>query len=219
MRLAAVQVPAPSLMLDDGEVERRVRLVRPMERISFALDALAATHWREANEATFAASWTAELGQLPTFSESEFHIITGLLLPIWRRLPDDGCRVYRLATDDGERVIGRQVSPAWIASAFDMAPPALAPADAFSTVLDEGRTIHLADGLSLRRSMVMHAARVELLGFTEGMVPRLKALGLISEIISWKLRLFVPVGPTGHGILGVLLERHPLARVAQRAAA
>jgi hypothetical protein len=29
---AAVQVPAPSLMLDDGEVERRVRLIRPMER-------------------------------------------------------------------------------------------------------------------------------------------------------------------------------------------
>ena len=29
---AAVQVPAPSLMLDDGEVERRVRLLRPMER-------------------------------------------------------------------------------------------------------------------------------------------------------------------------------------------
>ncbi|MEX2009867.1 MAG: strawberry notch family protein, partial [Dongiaceae bacterium] len=29
---AAVQVPAPSLMLDDGEVQRRVRLLRPMER-------------------------------------------------------------------------------------------------------------------------------------------------------------------------------------------
>ena len=28
---AAVQVPAPSLMLDDGEIERRVRLIRPME--------------------------------------------------------------------------------------------------------------------------------------------------------------------------------------------
>ena len=29
---AAVQMPAPSLMLDDGEIERRVRLFRPMER-------------------------------------------------------------------------------------------------------------------------------------------------------------------------------------------
>ena len=31
---AAVQVPARSLMLDDGEVERRVRLIRPMEQHS-----------------------------------------------------------------------------------------------------------------------------------------------------------------------------------------
>ena len=37
---AAVQMPAPSLMLDDGEVERRVRLIRPMERETIALDAL-----------------------------------------------------------------------------------------------------------------------------------------------------------------------------------
>lgn len=31
---AAVQLPAPSFMLDDGEIERRVRLIRPMEQHS-----------------------------------------------------------------------------------------------------------------------------------------------------------------------------------------
>jgi hypothetical protein len=86
-------------------------------------------------------------------------------------------------------------------------------------VLEQGRALHLADGLSLRRSMVMHAGRLELVGFTEGMVPRLKALGLMSEIIAWKLRRFVPVGATGPAILGAVLDRHPLVRVAQRAAA
>ncbi|MBK6491648.1 MAG: strawberry notch C-terminal domain-containing protein [Sphingomonadales bacterium] len=40
---AAVQFPARSVMLDDGEVERRVRLVRPMERLNFALSHLAET--------------------------------------------------------------------------------------------------------------------------------------------------------------------------------
>jgi hypothetical protein len=35
--------------------------------------------------------------------------------------------------------------------------------------------------------------RVELAGFTDGMLDRLKALGLVSEIISWRVRLFVPV--------------------------
>jgi hypothetical protein len=51
------------------------------------------------------------------------------------------------------------------------------------------------------------------------MVARLKADGLVSEIIAWKLRLFVPVGPEGSVILARILDRHPVARVTDRAAA
>ena len=53
--------------------------------------------------------WEAECAAVPEFSESAFHIITGLLLPIWDRLPADNMRVYRFETDDGARVIGRLV--------------------------------------------------------------------------------------------------------------
>src|SRR5262249_26537070 len=56
---AAVQVPAPSLMLDDGEVERRVRLIRPVERPAIPLSAMAQTHWREADRADFIRAWEA----------------------------------------------------------------------------------------------------------------------------------------------------------------
>ena len=52
---AAVQVPARSLMLDDGEVERRVRLIRPMEHPTIPLAMMPQTHWREADRDTFAA--------------------------------------------------------------------------------------------------------------------------------------------------------------------
>jgi hypothetical protein len=38
---AAVQIPAPSFMLDDGEIERRVRLIRPMEQNSVPLKMMA----------------------------------------------------------------------------------------------------------------------------------------------------------------------------------
>jgi hypothetical protein len=216
---AAVQVPAPSLMLDDGEVERRVRLLRPMERAAIPLAMMAQTHWREAERDAFAAAWSAELADLPEFTDSRIHIVTGLLLPIWKRLPDEGCRVYRLQTDEGERVIGRLVSPAWVAQAVATDTPTINPADAWTAVLD-GRTIlELADGLQLRRSKVMGAFRVELSGFTDGMVDRLKAMGLTSEIIAWKLRLFVPTGVAGPAILGALMERHPLVRIVDRSAA
>jgi len=215
---AAVEVPAASVTLDDGTVERRIRLTRPTERKTMAEAALADTHWQEADAATFARAWNTEVAALPEFTLSTFHVVTGLLLPIWRRLPDDGCRVYRLQTDDGERVIGRLVPPAWVAEALGASAAAMPGPDAWAAVLDQGASLQLSDGLSVRRSRAMGLERVELVGFTDGMVARLKALGLASEIISWRLRLFVPTGPNGPAILGAILDRHPLARIIGRAA-
>ena len=180
---------------------------------------MAQTHWREADRADFARAWEAEIAAVPEFTDSDLHIVTGLLLPIWKRLPNDSMRVYRLQTDDGERVIGRLVSPAWVAQAVESDAPTLSPADAFTAVLDGRTVLQLQDGLELRRVKVMGEFRIELSGFTDGMVDRLKAIGLISEIISWKLRLFVPTGTSGPAILAKLMERHPLVRIADKAAA
>jgi predicted RNA methylase len=212
---AAVQMPAPSVMLDDGSVERRVRLVRPLERPSIAVDALQATAWRPTDPEAFAVAWEAETAQLPEFRESTLHVVTGLLLPIWRQLPNDGGRVYRLQTDDGERVIGRQVSPAWVAAACATAPE-LTPEDAFAGLMSGRMVLHLADGLQLRRVRVMHAYRIELVGFTDAMRDRLTAYGLFHEIISWKLRIFVPTDERGIEVLAKILERYPLQRIAER---
>ncbi len=216
---AAVQVSAPSLMLDDGSVERRVRLLRPMERHAIALDALAQTHWQEADRNAFARAWNWELAEVPPHSESDMHIVTGLLLPIWKRLPNEHCRVYRLQTDAGERVIGRLVSLAWVMQATDAGASAIAPADAWTAVLDGRSFLTLQDGLHVRRARVMGEHRVELCDFTDGMVDRLKALGLMSEIISWKLRLFIPTGASGPDVLAKLLERYPLIGLNDRQAA
>ena len=208
-------------MLDDGEVERRIRLIRPMERLNFALNHLAETSWEAVDEATFAATWQTELAQVDEFTQSELHIVTGLLLPIWKQLPEESTRVYRLQTDDGSRIVGRRVSPAWAASATARPDaPILSPPQALA-LLREGHTIlDLADGLRLRRSRLMQVNRIELTGFGSTSVDRLKAMGLFSEIISWKLRLFVPDDAVaGSAVIGRLFERHPLARIAARKAA
>ena len=187
--------------------------------MAISLERLAQTHWQPTDRETFARAWEAELAEVPAFTESELHIVTGLLLPIWRRLPEEHCRVYRLQTDDGERVIGRLVSPAWVAQAVAGHAPSIAPADAWAALLDGRTVLQLQDGLELRRVRAMGEFRVELSGFTDGMVDRLKAMGLISEIITWKLRLFVPTGSAGPEIIGTLMERIPLVRVADKAAA
>ncbi|MCM2449016.1 strawberry notch-like NTP hydrolase domain-containing protein [Agrobacterium vitis] len=216
---AAVQVPAPSLMLDDGEIERRVRLIRPMEHHHASLKMMAESHWEETARETFAAVWSREASEVPAFSDSTIHVVAGLLLPVWKRLPNESTRVYRLQTDDGERIIGRPVSPAWAANATATGRTALAAEDAFASLMD-GRTIlDLAEGLQLRRVRVMGANRIELSGFSETMRERLRAYGLFTEIISWKLRFFVPVDATGITVLGKLLETYPVARIGEREAA
>ena len=114
---AAVQVPTTSLMLDDGEIERRVRLIRPTESQNIAVRLMGGTQWVETDRPTFVAAWNAEVAEVPEFTDSTLHVVSGLLLPVWKRLPQDETRVYRLQTDDGERIIGRRVSPAWAATA------------------------------------------------------------------------------------------------------
>ena len=194
---AAVQVPAPSLMLDDGEIERRVRLIRPMENHSLPLKMMAESHWAEADRERFATVWQAELAEVPAFTDSTIHIVAGLLLPIWKRLPNESTRVYRLQTDAGERIIGRKVSPAWVATALATDTPALTAESAFAALMDGRTVLDLAEGLQLRRVRVMGANRIELSGFTDTMRDRLKAYGLFHEIISWKLRMFVPTDASG----------------------
>ena len=228
---AAVQMHAASLMDDDGNVEIRTRLIRPMTRETISVERFNHSHWRKATREEFAPLWEAECARVPEFSESAFHIITGLLLPIWDRLPAQNMRVYRFETDDRERVIGRLVMPEALERVYEglgVEPvpaqagraPALTHQEVWSAVIDRGAVLDLVGGLQIRRSLVMNAYRVELTGFTDGMVPQLKALGLTSEIIAWRLRLFVPVAPDrGPALLSALLDRHPLLRANPRAAA
>jgi hypothetical protein len=145
------------------------------------------------------------------------------LLPIWDRLPAENMRVYRFETDDGERVIGRLVTPEALDRVYQglgvADAPALSHQEAWSALIERGAVLDLAGNLQIRRSLVMGMHRIELSGFSDGAVGQLKALGLTSEIIAWRLRLFVPAADDrGPPILAAILERHPLLGARARAA-
>ncbi|MBB6011305.1 putative RNA methylase [Aquamicrobium lusatiense] len=226
---AAVQIPTTSIMLDDGEIERRVRLIRPMEAHNIPIKMMDETHWVNTDRAGFTAAWNAEVAEvpeyagvcrsMPEYAESTIHVVSGLLLPIWKRLPSESTRVYRLQTDDGERIVGRRVSAAWVAGALATGTSTLTPDDAFMALMDGKTILDLAEGLQLRRVRVMGANRIELSGFIDAMRDRLRAYGLFHEIISWKLRMFVPTDGTGAAILAKVLERYPIERIGEREAA
>lgn len=183
------------------------------------LDAMAETQWEDADPKAFAAAWNAEVAAVPEFETSTLHVVAGLLLPIWKRLPNQSTRVYRLQTDDGERIVGRRVSPAWAAATLGAEAPTLTAHAAWPMLEAGDVTLHLAEGQTLARVRAMNVPRIELTGFNDLAIERLKAIGLISEIVSWKLRLFVPTGAAGPDVLARLMERYPLQRVAERHAA
>jgi predicted RNA methylase len=207
-RRAAVRVPAATLMTEEGSPIYRTRIIRPLEAVSFATADFEHKAWTPTDRDTFAELWNAELAAIPEFVTRRFHIATGLLLPIWRLLPDDSPRVYRFQTDDGERVIGRLVGTQFLSALGARSTQPRSPDDIIAA-LNTGNPVTLADNLQLTRRMVMHAPRYELTGFSASAVPLLKSFGLTAELMSYKLRIFVPTGDTTAEILGRLTERYP----------
>ncbi|RSU79006.1 methylase [Sphingomonas sp. S-NIH.Pt3_0716] len=218
---AAVQRRARSVTDDDGSIHPRVRLIWPLTESVMAAEMLAASQWEEVDRATFSAAWLAELARLPSHETSTLHMVSGLLLPIWKLLPNESTRVYRLQSDDGERVIGRRVSPAWAATVTNDndGPVRFSGEEALAMLMSGEASLMLAQNQKLQRVRAMHDWRIELTGFNDLGVERLKAMGLISEIVSWKLRLYVPTGAVGADVLDRLFDRFPIERVSARRAA
>ena len=208
---AAVTLPAPSRMFDDGGVQERVRLVRPATRETMARAELDASNWRLADEATWRTLWEHETAELPTHRESRFWLAAGLLLPIWDRLPFENMRVRRLTTDAGEALIGRVLDAEQVRavrSSFGLGGDfAMTGEEAFEAVMGRGTALALANGWRLARRRIMGADRVEIEGPLDGDTDALKRMGCAIEIVSWRARAFAP----GVHVLDRILERWPLA--------
>lgn len=217
---AAVQIPTRSIMLDDGSVQPRVALIRPMDEIRFELRQLEETNWEEVDEQGFSAAWSSEVADLPEFSVSTMHVVSGLLLPIWKLLPQDYCRVYRLETDEGERIVGRLISSEGLSRLcrnFGLdRTEVVSAAQVWESLLGGSAVVALAGNMTLRRVRVMNDYRIELAGFTDGMRDRLRSIGLFSEMIAWKVRFFIPVSNDGQAVLSRLIELHRIIDVAGR---
>ena len=208
---AALLMPAPSRMFDDGGVQERVRLVRPAARETIAHAALDASQWRDTDEDRWRAFWDAEIAALPSHRESRFWLVAGLLLPIWDRLPDESMRVRRLVADSGEHLIGRVLGPAEVTefrAACGLAGgPGLTGAEIHNEVMVRGASFPLANGWRLARRRLMGADRIEIEGPTDGDTAALKRMGCIAEIVSWRTRLFAPDSAT----LERIVDRWPVA--------
>ena len=208
---AAVLLPAPSRMLDDGGVQERVQLIRPATRERMAQAEFTASNWERTDERHWRTLWDHEIGELPSHRESRFWLATGLLLPVWDRLPADNMRVRRLAADCGTTLIGRVLDAEQVRSvraSFGLdGGPAMTGAEAFAAVMERGNPLALANGWRLARRRIMGGNRIEIEGPADTDLPALRRLGCTVEIVSFRARIFAPKADA----LERLLDRWPLA--------
>jgi predicted RNA methylase len=197
----ALRIRARSLMTEDGLPLARYELVRPMRREHLACEHFEETSWTSVDDAAFLAAWEAEVAEaLATSRHETLHLATGLLLPVWDKLPDDHVQVLRLAAPDGRSLLGREIPAGSLAGlgkrlGLDL-DPALPPSEIAATVLRTGRPLPFTgpDTLEVKRSLVNGSQRLELIGFEPRRLPEYKAHGCFTEIIRYQTRLFVPVG-------------------------
>ncbi|RCJ40988.1 methylase, partial [Nostoc minutum NIES-26] len=93
---AAVSIPTHSTFDSEGGVVARVLLIRPQKEIRFPVEQLESSTWRQVSADEFVAAWSKEISDLPKFNIDYLHLVSGILLPIWKVLPQSSSRVFRL---------------------------------------------------------------------------------------------------------------------------
>ncbi|BBD70265.1 hypothetical protein NIES4072_66310 [Nostoc commune NIES-4072] len=204
----AVSIPTHSLFDADGGVIPRVLLVRPQKQTRIPLDKLDDSTWKQVSTDEFVAVWSKEVDQLPKFTTDHIHLVTGILLPIWKVLPQQNSRVFRLQLSSGDKVLGRVVNAENIravAEQLGLRNKLLSPEELVSLVLNERYSEQLPGGVTMRCSLVASEKRIELVNALS-LADRLVAVGCFTEIIQWKKRVFIPTNDKAPSIFAAVIE-------------
>lgn len=205
-------VPARSLLADDGARVARFELVRPLKRVHITADHFEESNWEPINGKAFRRSWQAEVDEAASSHKRErLHLATGLLLPVWDKLPSDHVRVSRISAIDGRSLLGREVPlhcVSELCQAFGFETDQVFSAgQVVEAVLASGRPMEVRgrEALTLKRSLVNASQRLELAGWSAPRLDWYKAQGCFTEIIRYQTRLFVPI-VGAQAIVGRLVE-------------
>lgn len=167
-------------------------------------------------EAKVEAWWKQTHGAIPKIETVPVHMIGGSILPVWGRLKQGNAQSLKMqsaVTKDGDRVLGVVLDPdnvdavltALGAKASDYSPEAV-----YKSVLENDRSVKLAEDLKIRRSLLSGEHRVEISNPNYRHFSELVRLGARREDRGHKPRFFVPVGEDGPKVLGAIFTQYPV---------
>jgi len=208
--MVAALIPSYSVMGDDGDVITVMQLIRPTKRERIRLSLLDESSWAPIDQASFETLWRAEADTAAArLDVDQINLATGLLLPIWNKLPGDYVSVSRISDAEGHSYLGRHVAEAdlgklasmlGITIDVEMNVPALVAA-----LGRRGTRVQLpGTPLTLASVLVNGSVRIEIKDYVPTRLDWYKSLGCFTEIVSYKTRLFVPVD-RAEPIIGELL--------------
>ncbi|MDM9385683.1 hypothetical protein QUB80_34060 [Chlorogloeopsis sp. ULAP01] len=199
-----INISTPWLIL--AHLPRNFSLSQIETRVT--VEQLELSTWRQVSADAFIAAWSTEVDGLPKFTTDYLHLVTGILLPIWKILPQHSSRVFRLQTSDGQKILGRVVNAVDIQSVAEqlgLKNKLLSPAELVTLVLNEGYSQQLPGGVTLRRSYIAGEPRIELVDALP-LAARLVAKGCFTEIIQWRKRVFIPATEKAASILAAAIK-------------
>jgi plasmid stabilization system protein ParE len=196
----AIAIPSRSMMGDDGEAIAMVRLIRPGEQQRERVATLAESAWDAIDRRAFESLWRSEAEELAAKPDlRQVWMLTGLLLPIWDKIPGDFIRVLRMTDASGAGHIGRVLDDADVAAfatamEIDADAVRLTGADIAAALSRGTKRLPVPGraGLFVQSSLVNGSTRLEITGFDPLGLASFKALGCFTEIIRHKTRLFAP---------------------------
>ncbi len=194
----ALRVPTWPGQDEEGNWIERCYLLRPTGQSRMEVAALAASHWSEIDRDTFQLLWEQEAAEAgKNLLVETITLATGLLLPVWNKLPEDDVRVWRIDDGAGSSILGRIIHPAAIERLereFGLdGGIALGPEEIIAGArAGSGVQIPGLGTARLARVHVNDSPRLEIRDYRPEDRTWLKACGAFSEVVAFKTRLFLP---------------------------
>lgn len=199
-----------------GNVTQNVKLISPL-RPEYIPQHRLYGNWVEIKSDEAETLWNEELNNLPEFRQENLHLISGVVLPVWDKLPTENVRIYRVLTSDGEMLIGRVVSEDMIDETLrrlgsSRKKEKIATNDLIAGIKN-GDKVHLENGWQIVQSRVSNEKRIEVKGPSYEHNDLLTKKGVFTERISYNTRYFVPADTNTEKIIDAILKLSPVMRV------
>ena len=148
-------------------------------------------------DADFWQEWDKTVVTAPEFVRKRFYLMSGLLLPVWDKLPADSPKVWRLQANDGRVLLGRSIDKSNIVpvlNKFGIDTAQLLDGPMIFDLVWNHRQKQTCGKWKLQASYFKGEDRLEIVAVHDRAdLDWLRSIGCFTEMLNCQMRVFVPI--------------------------